>query len=78
MPLRVGNRGARIRLHRIVMTDAGESFDPQSRLNNDFEFFARLQKLGQSATRRFLETHFNDIGARSTIDDFAESRAEVA
>ena len=78
LPLGVGGRGARIRLHRIVMTDAGETFDPQSRLNNNFDFFERLHKLGQRATRRFLETHFNDIGARSTIDDVAESRAGVA
>jgi NTE family protein len=77
-PLGVGSRRARIRLHRIVMTDAGETFDPQSRLNNDFEFFARLRQLGQSAARRFLEMHFNDIGTRSTIDDVAEGRAQVA
>jgi NTE family protein len=31
----------RIRLHRIVMADGGESFDPQSRLNNHFDFFER-------------------------------------
>jgi NTE family protein len=68
----------RIRLHRIVMADMGETFDPHSRLNNDFEFFERLQKLGQRATSRFLETHFDDIGERSTIDDGAALPAEVA
>jgi NTE family protein len=68
----------RIRLHRIVMSDTGESFDPHSRLNNDFEFFERLHKLGQRATGRFLETHFDDIGERSTIDDGADLPAEVA
>jgi NTE family protein len=68
----------RIRLHRIVMADAGESFDPHSRLNNDFEFFERLHKLGQRATRNFLDTHFDDIGERSTIDDVADIPAEVA
>ena len=68
----------RIRLHRIVMADTGETFDPHSRLNNDFDFFERLHKLGQRATRRFLDAHFDDIGRRSTIDDVADRPAEVA
>jgi NTE family protein len=76
-----GNRRGdyrRIRLHRIEMPDVGESFDPNSRLNNDFDFFERLHKLGQRATRDFLDGHFEDIGRRSTIDDMAERTAEVA
>ena len=76
-----GHRGGdcrRIRLHRVVMADTGETFDPHSRLNNDFDFFERLHKRGQRATRRFLDTHFDDIGERSTIDDVARSPAEVA
>jgi len=76
LPLGVGRREARIRLHRIVM--AAETFDPRSRLNNNFVFFERLHKLGERAARRFLETHFKNIGARGTIDDVAERRAEVA
>jgi NTE family protein len=56
----------RARLHRIVMDDA--AFDPRSKLKVDFEFFLSLRKLGQSAARRFLDTHFDDIGRRSTID----------
>jgi len=74
-----GTGGCRgLRLHRIVMADAGEPFSPHSRLNNDFEFFERLHKLGQRATRRFLDTHFDDIGERSTIDDVADLPAAVA
>ena len=56
----------RARLHRIVMDDG--AFDPRSKLKVDFEFFLSLRKLGQSAARRFLDAHFNDIGRRSTID----------
>ncbi len=56
----------RARLHRIVMDDT--PFDPRSKLKVDFEFFLSLRKLGQSAARRFLDAHFNDIGRRSTID----------
>jgi len=76
-----GNRSGdcrRIRLHRIVMPDSGESFDPHSGLNNDFDFFARLHKLGERAARRFLDSHFADIGERSTIDDMTARAAEVA
>jgi NTE family protein len=76
-----GNRSGdcrRIRLHRIVMPDSGESFGPDSRLNNDFDFLARLHKLGERAARRFLDSHFEDIGERSTIDDMAAPAAEVA
>jgi NTE family protein len=68
----------RIRLHRIVMEDAGETFDPHSRLNNDFDFFERLHKLGQRAMRRFLDLHFDDIGRRSTIHDIARAPAAAA
>jgi NTE family protein len=76
-----GTRGGdcrRIRLHRIEMPDLGETFEPHSRLNNDFDFFERLHKLGGRATRRFLDGHFDDIGERSTLDDTAERPAEVA
>jgi NTE family protein len=76
-----GNRSGdcrRIRLHRIVMADSGETFDPHSTLNNNFDFFERLHKLGRRATRRFLDMHFDDIGRRSTIHDVADRPAAVA
>jgi hypothetical protein len=31
-----------------------------------------LHKLGQRATRRFLDAHFHDLGRRSTIDSTVE------
>jgi NTE family protein len=73
-----GDHCRRIRLHRIVMADMGETSDPHSRLNNDFDFFERLQRLGQGAARRFLDTYFDDIGRRSTIEDEADRAAELA
>jgi NTE family protein len=75
-----GERGdyRRTRLHRIVMTDLGETLAAHSKLSNDFEFFERLHKLGQRAARRFLDDHFGDIGTRSTIDVEARSEAAVA
>jgi NTE family protein len=66
----------RARLHRIVMDDA--PFDPRSKLKVDFEFFLSLRKLGQSAARRFLDAHFNDIGRRSTIDLMLPAEAAPA
>jgi NTE family protein len=64
----------RLRLHRIALNDE----TARSPLNNDFEYFSSLQKLGQDAARRFLENHYGDIGRRSTINEPVEVRAEVA
>jgi hypothetical protein len=36
-----------------------------------------LRKLGQRATRRFLDAHFNDIGRTSTIDMAETVEAEL-
>ena len=58
----------RLKLHRIVMEDIGESTGTSSTLKTDFEYFETLRKLGQRATRRFLDSHFADIGRRSTIE----------
>jgi NTE family protein len=66
----------RIRLHRIALDD--QSLSTRNTLNADFEYFETLHKLGQRATRRFLDAHFDDIGRRSTIHAPAEAKAEVA
>jgi NTE family protein len=68
----------RLRLHRVALDRHGEAFDARSKLNTDFEFFETLHKLGQRATRRFLDAHFDDIGRRGTIDIEVEAQAEVA
>jgi NTE family protein len=66
----------RTRLHRIVMDDV--PFEPHSKLKLDFEFFLLLRKRGQRAAQRFLDTHFNDIGKRSTIDLMLPAETEPA
>ena len=66
----------RIRLHRIALDD--EALSARSTLNTEFEYFETLHKLGQRATRRFLDAHFDDIGRRSTIDAPTEAKAAVA
>jgi NTE family protein len=45
---------------------------------NDYDFFEMLRETGRRAARRFLDAHFDDIGARSTIDLRAEVIAEWA
>jgi NTE family protein len=68
----------RLRLHRIAMADLSETFTARSTLKRDFEHFETLRKLGQRATRRFLDAHFDDIGRRATIDMPADSALEAA
>jgi NTE family protein len=64
----------RLRLHRIALEEQAA----RGPLNNDFEYFETLHKLGQRATRRFLDAHFGDLGRRSTIDAPSKPQAEVA
>lgn len=58
----------RLRLHRIVMQELAHSAGTRGTLKTDYEYFEMLRKLGQRATRRFLDAHFDDIGRTSTID----------
>jgi NTE family protein len=66
----------RINLHRVVLDGLGERRTGTSRLRNDYESFQLLRKLGQRAARRFLDAHYHDIGARSSINVNAEVYAE--
>ena len=66
----------RLRLHRIVMEDLGGTDTARGTLNTDYEYFETLRKLGQRATRRFLDAHFDDVGRTSTID-LAEAEVEL-
>jgi NTE family protein len=67
-----------LNVHRIVLEDLGDRFGAASRLKNDYEFFEVLRTMGKRAARRFLDAHFDAIGARSTIDLRPEVRAERA
>ena len=66
----------RIRLHRIALDD--QSLSERNTLNAEFEYFETLHKLGQRATRRFLDAHFDDIGRRATLPTSLAASAEVA
>jgi len=60
----------RLRLHRIVMEET--TLGAPGTLSTGYESFEMLHKLGQRATRRFLDAHFHDVGRRSTIDAAAK------
>lgn len=62
------NRASRINVHRIVLEGTGKRLGAGTRLKNDFDFFALLHRAGRKAARRFLDTHFDNIGVRGTID----------
>jgi NTE family protein len=67
----------RLKLHRIVMEELGAAFDAPGTLNTEYQSFERLHKLGQRATRRFLDSHFDDVGHRSTIDAPIQEELEL-
>ncbi len=59
-----------VNLHRIALT--GRRLSGTSRLKTDYDFFEMLHRAGRRAARRFLDAHFDDIGARSTIESSIE------
>ena len=67
----------RLKLHRIAMEELGEAPAAPGTLNTGYQSFEKLHKLGQRATRRFLDSHFDDIGRRSTIDAAAQALPEL-
>jgi NTE family protein len=67
----------RLKLHRIAMQDLGDGPAAPSTLTREFQSFEALHKLGQRATRRFLDAHFADIGRRSTIDSPVEAEPQL-
>jgi NTE family protein len=68
----------RINVHRIVLDRFGTQLGASSKLTNYYDFFEMLRIGGKRAARRFLDEHFDDIGAKSTVDLRAEAQAEWA
>jgi NTE family protein len=68
----------RINMHRIALDSSAKQLNAGTKLNTDYDFFEMLRNNGRRAARRFLDTHFDDIGARGTIDLHAEVDAEWA
>jgi len=55
-----------VNLHRITL-ESGPRITPESRLNTDYKFLELLRRAGRRAAKRFLDTHFDDIGMRGTL-----------
>ncbi len=66
----------RPRLHRIALEDPGDRF-AGTKLNTSFEFFSRLHELGAAAAQRFMDAHFEDIGARATLETTLDARPDT-
>jgi len=46
--------------------------------NTDYDFFKMLHDRGRRAACRFFDSHFDDIGARGTVNLAQEVQAEWA
>ncbi len=57
-----------VHLHRIGGDGAFEDLDVTSKLNAEWPFLQHLRDMGRAAANSFLEAHFDDIGARSTLN----------
>ncbi len=68
----------RINFHRVALESSKQTLDAGIRLNTDYDFFEMLRNNGRRAARRFLDAHFDDIGARSSFDVGAEKHPEPA
>jgi NTE family protein len=68
----------RINVHRIALDGTFDMLTAESKLKSDFDFFQMLMEGGRKAARNFLNSHFDDIGVKSTVDLAAEAKAEWA
>ena len=54
--------------HRISGEQALEDLSVSSKMNSEWAFLCYLFEQGREAAERWLETHFEAIGERSTLD----------
>ncbi|MCK0208231.1 patatin-like phospholipase family protein [Starkeya koreensis] len=57
-----------LRLHRIDGADKLIALDSSTKMNAEWEFLLYLHAIGREAAQSFLDTHFDSIGVRSTLD----------
>lgn len=55
-------------LHRIGGADELEHLSASSKLNAEWKFLIHLRDIGRAAAGNWLDAHFDDIGARGTMD----------
>ncbi len=59
---------SKINMHRISALDELSELTASSKLNAEWDFFVYLKDHGRHAAKLWLDTHFDDIGQRTTID----------
>jgi NTE family protein len=62
------DRLSRVHVHAIRSDDVMSAFSVASKFNTDYEFLTHLRDLGREAAELWLEAHFGDISARSSVD----------
>ena len=63
-----GTQYLRVNIHTIDAEAELAALSPSSKLNADRAFQQRLRELGVEKASAFLDTHFDDIGHRSSTD----------
>lgn len=63
-----GGAYRRNRLHRIDASDELVALGAGSKFNTSWAFFTRLRDIGREAASAFLDTHFDSIGNKATLD----------
>ena len=62
------NRYKKVLLHRIGGADELEHLSASSKLNAEWAFLTHLRDIGRASAGAWLDAHFDDIGARGTVD----------
>jgi NTE family protein len=57
-----------IRLHVIEAQDELNKFGAASKVRSDYDFFVQLRDIGRKAAQKFLDSHFDSIGVRATLN----------
>jgi len=65
-----------VKIHRIALGDVVTGLTASSKTTTDYDFFLQLRDAGRQAAKHFLDTHYDDLGMRSTLDLKAEIAAE--
>jgi NTE family protein len=61
-------RYRRNRLHRIDAGEALAEYTASSKLDTSWSFFRELRDAGSKAAKKWLRSHFDDLGERATLD----------
>ncbi|MGO9265226.1 MAG: patatin-like phospholipase family protein [Candidatus Binataceae bacterium] len=57
-----------IRLHVIEAQDELNKFGVASKMKADYDFFVQLRDIGRKAAQKFLDAHYDSLGAKATLD----------